>query len=344
MLQPRPEPDSRFHESTPAERSILRSLSCFRAAGASGFRRPSSTSASAGLGGPCIGGDAAADPRHADERPEHRGTRGLIDRNPAATVELPRAPSRTRTATWSAEELGRFLDAIRDDRLHLLYLLLGLVGLRRGEAVALRWGDVDLNAGSAADRAVGGPGRRPVGGRATEVGVRAPGWWPSTTRPPAGCTGTSAASGWRSCAPPGARRHPDLVFTTPAGRAAGPGLRVPALRPAGRPARAAPDPAARPAAHLGLHRPGLGGVAAGGEPPPGALLDHGHRRHLLPHLPGGGQGVRRTARPDGLPTPDRSPHRSPQSARFASATGLSSFRRRTACRTRHPSVRGYAAT
>lgn len=72
--------------------------------------------------------------------------RGLIERNPAATVELPRVP-KSRVETWSAADLGRFLEAINDDRLHLLYLLLGLVGLRRGEAVALRWIDVDLNAG-----------------------------------------------------------------------------------------------------------------------------------------------------------------------------------------------------
>lgn len=72
--------------------------------------------------------------------------RGLLDRNPAATVELPRA-DKANVETWSSVELSRFLDAIGDDRLHLLYLLLGLVGLRRGEAVALRWSEVDLNRG-----------------------------------------------------------------------------------------------------------------------------------------------------------------------------------------------------
>jgi len=72
--------------------------------------------------------------------------RGLIDRNPAATVELPRA-RKARPATWSAEELARFFAAIEDDRLRLVYRLLGLAGLRRGEAVGLRWVDVDLNAG-----------------------------------------------------------------------------------------------------------------------------------------------------------------------------------------------------
>ncbi|MCW2784995.1 MAG: Integrase [Marmoricola sp.] len=72
--------------------------------------------------------------------------RGLIDRNPATTVELP-AVRKARVDVWTAVELGRFLGLISDDRLHLLYVLLGLRGLRRGEVVALRWSDVDLDHG-----------------------------------------------------------------------------------------------------------------------------------------------------------------------------------------------------
>src|SRR4051794_18381375 len=69
--------------------------------------------------------------------------RGLIDRNPAVTVELPRA-RRSRPATWSGDDLARFLDVIAGDRLLLVYRLLGLAGLRRGEVVGLRCVDVDL--------------------------------------------------------------------------------------------------------------------------------------------------------------------------------------------------------
>jgi integrase len=68
--------------------------------------------------------------------------RGLLRRNPASTVELPTARP-TRPKLWSLAQLVAFLDAITDDQLHPLYTLLALRGLRRGEALGLRWSDVD---------------------------------------------------------------------------------------------------------------------------------------------------------------------------------------------------------
>ncbi|WP_344462700.1 site-specific integrase [Kitasatospora kazusensis] len=47
---------------------------------------------------------------------------------------------------WTPEQTGEFLDATHDDRLHALWHLLGLRGLRRGEACALPWSEVDLDA------------------------------------------------------------------------------------------------------------------------------------------------------------------------------------------------------
>lgn len=70
--------------------------------------------------------------------------RGLIERNPAALIELP-AVSKDRASTWSPAELIEFLDAVVDSPLHALFALLGLRGLRRGEALGLRWRNVDLN-------------------------------------------------------------------------------------------------------------------------------------------------------------------------------------------------------
>jgi integrase len=69
---------------------------------------------------------------------------GLIQRNPASLVELP-AVIRARTAPWSAGELATFLNSTVDDPMHALFALLGLRGLRRGEALGLRWRSVDLD-------------------------------------------------------------------------------------------------------------------------------------------------------------------------------------------------------
>lgn len=69
--------------------------------------------------------------------------RSLIPGNPARTVELP-AERRTHMTVWTPEEFGKFLALTADDPLHLLYRLLGLRGLRRGEVVGLRWADIDL--------------------------------------------------------------------------------------------------------------------------------------------------------------------------------------------------------
>jgi len=73
--------------------------------------------------------------------------RNLVPRNVADRVRLPRVP-RPTLATWSPEELVRFLEHAAGDRLAGLYLLLATTGLRRGEAVGLPWSAVDLDAGA----------------------------------------------------------------------------------------------------------------------------------------------------------------------------------------------------
>jgi integrase len=64
----------------------------------------------------------------ADDRPTHTA-RKLADRH------------------WSPEEARAFLNATADDRLHPLWALALDSGARRGEVAALRWSDVDLDAG-----------------------------------------------------------------------------------------------------------------------------------------------------------------------------------------------------
>lgn len=48
---------------------------------------------------------------------------------------------------WTPAQLGEFLDAAHEDRLYALWHLIAHCGLRRGEAVAIEWADVDLDGG-----------------------------------------------------------------------------------------------------------------------------------------------------------------------------------------------------
>ncbi len=70
----------------------------------------------------------------------------LIVRNPAALARPPAASAVERT-TWSGDDLREFFDFVADDRLYGLWVLLATTGMRRGEALGLRWSDVDLDGG-----------------------------------------------------------------------------------------------------------------------------------------------------------------------------------------------------
>ena len=71
---------------------------------------------------------------------------GVLIRNPATAA---RPPKRTKPEmeTWTAAQLGEFLAGVEDDPLHAAYVLIATTGMRRGEAMGLRWQDVDLDAG-----------------------------------------------------------------------------------------------------------------------------------------------------------------------------------------------------
>jgi len=53
----------------------------------------------------------------------------------------PRSEKRSMTV-WSEEEVRRFLRAAKDDRYYALFLLALSTGMRQGEMLGLRWGDV----------------------------------------------------------------------------------------------------------------------------------------------------------------------------------------------------------
>jgi integrase/DNA-directed RNA polymerase subunit RPC12/RpoP len=72
---------------------------------------------------------------------------GLISRNPIESADPPRVSSAREMHTWNPEQLEAFLTFTEADRLHALWQLLALTGMRRGEACGLRWSDCDLEQG-----------------------------------------------------------------------------------------------------------------------------------------------------------------------------------------------------
>ena len=70
--------------------------------------------------------------------------RRLVPYNAAADVELPRT-KRPKVRPWEPAELGRFLDSLEGHDLAAVFELIAASGLRRGEALGLRWSDVDLD-------------------------------------------------------------------------------------------------------------------------------------------------------------------------------------------------------
>jgi integrase len=77
---------------------------------------------------------------------------GRLVRNPAEAADPPKAAGRPESITWTADQLRSFLEGTRGSRYWAAYLLLATTGLRRGEALGLRWSDLDLDAGRASIR------------------------------------------------------------------------------------------------------------------------------------------------------------------------------------------------
>jgi integrase len=70
----------------------------------------------------------------------------MVDRNVATLVDPPRA-KRPHIRPLEPDEARRFLDSVQGKRLEALYSVALALGLRQGEALGLRWQDVDLAAG-----------------------------------------------------------------------------------------------------------------------------------------------------------------------------------------------------
>jgi integrase len=71
---------------------------------------------------------------------------GFVARNVATLVDTP-GSEQQEMRFLAPEEARQFLEAIRGDRLEALYTVALAIGLRPGEALGLRWQDVNLEAG-----------------------------------------------------------------------------------------------------------------------------------------------------------------------------------------------------
>ena len=71
----------------------------------------------------------------------------LLARNVAAMAKTP-SPRSRKGAAWTVEEARRFLESARaaSDPLYAAYVLILVLGLRRGEALGLEWADIDMDA------------------------------------------------------------------------------------------------------------------------------------------------------------------------------------------------------
>lgn len=77
---------------------------------------------------------------------EHAVREEQIARNPARLVQVP-SPPRQEREPLTVDEARLLLKVAREDRQFALYVVTLLLGLRRSEALGLRWEDVDLDKG-----------------------------------------------------------------------------------------------------------------------------------------------------------------------------------------------------
>ena len=78
---------------------------------------------------------------------EHAVKMGLVSRNVAKATEVPRVDHKVMS-TLTLEDIPKFLEAAKGTPYYTLFYLLLHTGLRRGEALALKWKNIDLGLAS----------------------------------------------------------------------------------------------------------------------------------------------------------------------------------------------------
>jgi integrase len=127
---------------------------------------------------------------------------GLVARNAAALVDGPKKSCTKLDDTLTAAEARAVLNATTGNRLGALAVLVLSLGLRKGEALALRWPDIDLDAG---ELIVRGTLKRRKGRRALPRHAQDGGRLADATRRRRCCSTRACRSKWsqRSWAMPG---------------------------------------------------------------------------------------------------------------------------------------------
>jgi integrase len=76
---------------------------------------------------------------------------GRVARNVADAANPPPVGSfrSGRPHAWTADQLGRFLDFVAEDRYLPAWVFVATTGCRRGECLGLKWSDLDLDKGTA---------------------------------------------------------------------------------------------------------------------------------------------------------------------------------------------------
>jgi integrase len=88
----------------------------------------------------------------------HAERRGLVTRNVAAHVDTPRGTASKTDDALDLEGMRKLIASAEGDRLEALWVAAVTLGLREGEALALTWEDIDLDAGQLTVRSSLPPG------------------------------------------------------------------------------------------------------------------------------------------------------------------------------------------